>query len=143
MIRTVLAVAVVALGTTALMAQNDPISARKAVMKANGDQNKVATEMIEGKRPFDLAAAKKVLATWQESGKVKDLFPENSKNGDTAALPAVWENKTDFDAKLAKLVNDSKAAEAAVTNLDTFKTQITEVRKDCGSCHQNYRKRPS
>jgi len=143
MIRIVLAVAVVALGTTALVAQSDPIAARKALMKANGDQNRTGTEMIEGKRPFDLAAAKKIFATFEEAGtKAKDLFPDTAKTGgDTAALPAIWENKADFEAKLAKLASEAKAAGAAITDLDTFKAQITEVRKNCGGCHQPYRKR--
>ena len=104
MIRTALAVAVLAFGATALVAQSDPIAARKALMKANGDQNRVATEMLEGKRPFNLDEAKKVLATFAETGeKAPALFPDNSKTGgDTAALPAIWENKADFQAKLAK-----------------------------------------
>ncbi|HKA78855.1 MAG TPA: cytochrome c [Xanthobacteraceae bacterium] len=145
MIRTVLAVAVLALGATALVAQTDPIAARKALMKANGDQNRIATDMIEGKAPFNLDAAKKVLGTFAEAGdKAKPLFPDNSKTGgDTAALPAIWENKADFEAKLAKLATEAKAAGAATTNLDTFKAQITEVRKNCGGCHQTYRKRQS
>ena len=60
--RIVLAVAVVALGVTAVVAQSDPIAARKALMKENGNQSRIAREMIEGKQPFDLAEAKKVLA---------------------------------------------------------------------------------
>jgi len=145
MIRTVLAVAVLAFGATALVAQTDPIAARKAIMKANGDQNRVATDMIEGKVPFNLDAAKKVLATFAEAGdKAKPLFPDNSKTGgDTAALPAIWENKADFEAKLAKLGTEAKAAGPKVTDLDTFKAQMTEVRKNCGGCHQTYRKRQS
>jgi cytochrome c556 len=145
MIRTVCAVAVLALGVTAVVAQSDPIAARKALMKANGQQSRIATEMLEGKRPFDLAAAKKVFATFAESGeKAKALFPDTSKTGgDTAALPAIWEKKADFEAKLAKFAAESKAAEAATTNLDTFKAQITEVRKNCGGCHRDYRKRTS
>jgi cytochrome c556 len=145
MIRTVLAAAVLAFGATALVAQNDPIAARKALMKANGDQNKVATEMLEGKRPFDLAQAKKVFATFIEAGeKAPALFPDNSKTGgDTAALPPIWENKADFNARLAKLANDSKAAESGTKDVDSFKAQITEVRKNCGGCHQTYRKKTS
>ena len=50
MMRTVLGVAVLAFGTTALVAQTDPIAARKALMKANGDQNRIATEMQENLR---------------------------------------------------------------------------------------------
>jgi cytochrome c556 len=145
MIRTVLAAAVLAFGATALIAQNDPIAARKALMKANGDQNKVATEMLEGKRPFDLAQAKKVFAAFVEAGeKAPALFPDNSKTGgDTAALPPIWENKADFNARLAKLANDSKAAESATKDVDSFKIQITEVCKNCGGCHQTYRKKTS
>jgi cytochrome c556 len=142
MIRTVLAVAVLAFGVTAVVGQSDPIAARKAIMKANGDQNRIGTEMIEGKRPFNLDEAKKIFATFEEAEKVRPLFPDNSKTGgDTAALPAIWENKADFDAKLTKFVAEAKAAGAATTNADTFKAQITEVRKNCGGCHQPYRKR--
>ena len=145
MIRTALAVAVLAFGATALVAQNDPIAARKALMKANGDQSKVATDMLEAKRPFNLDEAKKVLATFAEAGeKAPALFPDNSKTGgDTAALPPIWENKADFNAKLAKLAAESKAAGDATKDLDSFKAQITEVRKNCGGCHQTYRKRAS
>jgi cytochrome c556 len=144
MIRTALAVAVLAFGATALVAQGDPIAARKAIMKANGDHSKIATDMLEGKAPFNLDAAKKVFVTFAEAEKVKTLFPDDSKTGgDTAALPEIWENKADFEAKLAKFVADSKAAGAATTNADTFKVQVTEVRKNCGGCHQTYRKKAS
>ena len=145
MIRTVLGVAVLAFGATALVAQTDPIAARKALMKANGDQNRVATEMLEGKRPFNLDEAKKVFVVFAEAGeKAPALFPDNSKTGgDTAALPPIWENKADFNAKLAKFASESKAAGDATKDLDTFKVQITEVRKNCGGCHQTYRKRAS
>ncbi len=102
--RIVLAVAMVALGVTAVVAQSDPIAARKALMKENGKQSRIAREMIEGKQPFDLAKAKTVLANFAAaSDKGKNLWPDNSKSGDTASLPAIWENKADFDAKLAKL----------------------------------------
>jgi cytochrome c556 len=144
MIRTAFAMAVLALGATALMAQSDPIAARKALMKGNGDQNRVATEMLEGKRAFNLEEAKKVLATFAETGeKAPALFPDASKTGDTAALPAIWENKSDFNARLAKMASESKAAMDATKDLDSFKVQITEVRKNCGGCHQTYRKRTS
>ena len=145
MIRTVLTIAVLAFGATTLVAQTDPIAARRALMKTNGDENKIATEMLEAKRPFDLAAAKKVFASFADAGqKAPALFPDTSKTGgDTAALPAIWENKADFDAKLAKFASESKAAVDATKDLDSFKVQVTEVRKNCGGCHQTYRKKAS
>src|SRR6266436_2152842 len=130
MIRTTLVVAMLAFGATALVAQSDPIAARKALMKANGDQSKVATDMLEAKQPFNLDAAKEVFATFAEAGeKAPVLFPDNSKTGgDTAALPTI---------------SEAKAAGAATKDFDSFKVQITEVRKNCGGCHQTYRKKTS
>jgi cytochrome c556 len=140
--RLVLAAAVTALGITAVVAQGDPIAARKAMMKGVGDQGRIARDMIEAKTPFNLDAAKKVLATFEEAGsKMPALFPDSSKTGDTAALPAVWENKADFNAKFAKFATDAKEGVAKVKDLDTFKAVMGDVGKNCGGCHQTYRKR--
>jgi cytochrome c556 len=142
--RLVLAAAIAAAGITAVAAQSDPLAARKAIMKGVGDQARIARDMIDGKTPFNADAAKKVFATFEDSaGKMPALFPDNSKAGDTAALPAIWENKSDFNAKFAKFGADSKAAAAAVKDLDSFKAQMGEVGKNCGGCHQTYRKRQS
>jgi cytochrome c556 len=141
-IRGVFAVSVLALGITAVLAQQDPIAARKAVMKANGEQAAIGAKMARGEESFALDKAKKIFATYQEVAKAHAFFPETSKTGgDTAALPAIWENKADFDARLTKLATEAKAAEAAVTDLDSFKAQFTEVVKNCGGCHQTYRAR--
>jgi len=143
--RLVIAAAVAALGVTAVVAQTDPIAARKAVMKENGAQAKIASEMVKGTEPFDLAKAHKVLAAFADTdAKVKSLFPDSAKTGgDTAALPAIWENKADFDAKLAKFSADAKETDATVKDLDSFKAAMATVGKNCGGCHNNYRKKPS
>ena len=142
--RFVLAAALAALGVTVVAAQSDPIAARKALMKENSNQSRIAREMIDGKQPFNLATAKTVLATFATAHeKAKNLWPDTSKTGDTAALPVIWENKADFDAKLSKFSADAKAAESKVTDLDSFKAQISEIGKNCVACHQTYRKRPS
>ena len=142
--RIVLAVAVVAFGVTAVVAQSDPLAARKALMKENGRQSGIARAMIEGKEPFDLAKAKAVLANFAAvHDKGKNLWPDNSKAGDTASLPAIWENKSDFEAKLAKLSADAKAKDAGVKDLDSFKAAMGDIGKDCGACHNTYRKKPT
>jgi cytochrome c556 len=142
--RIVLAAALAAFGVTAVVAQSDTIAARKAIMKENGNQSRISREMIEGKKPFDLAAAHKALATFAGvADKMKPLFPDNSKNGDTAALPAVWEHKADFEAKMAKLSADAKEKDATIKDLDSFKAAISEVGKNCGGCHNTYRKKAS
>ena len=52
-------------------------------------------------------------------------------------------NKADFEAKLTKFSADAKAAGAKVTDLNSFKAQMGEVGKNCGGCHQTYRKKQS
>src|SRR5258708_36220964 len=123
--RIVPAVAGIALGGTAVVAQGGPLAARKALMKENGRHSGSAREMMEGKQPFDLAKAKAVLANFAAvSEKGKNLWPDNSKSGDTASLPAIWENEADFEAKLAKLSSDAKAQDAGVKDLDSFKAAM-------------------
>jgi len=144
MIRIVLVMAVVAVGVTVAVAQSNPVEQRKALMKTNGVQERIVIEMAQAKRPFDVEEVKKALATFAEAGeKAPALFPDDSKAGDTAALPAVWENKADFTARFAKLASDSKAAIEAIKDFDSFKVQLTEVRQNCIGCHRTYRKRAS
>jgi cytochrome c556 len=146
MIRTVFAVAAIALGVVAAAAQQDPIAARRALMKANGDAAKTASAMNKGEAPFDLAAAHKIFATFEDAAaKMPALFPDNSKTGgDTAADPKIWENMADFKARFAKFGEDAKAADASVKDLDGFKAAMGDIGKnDCGSCHQTYRLKKS
>jgi cytochrome c556 len=145
MIRTVLVVAAVALGATVVVAQQDPIAARKALMKANGEQARIGTQMAKGEAPFDLAKAKAIFTTYQDAAaKMPNLFPDNSKTGgETAASPKIWENKADVTARFAKFGQEAKAAETATRDLDTFKAQFQEVQKNCGGCHEQYRIRRS
>jgi cytochrome c556 len=138
----VFAVAVIALGVGVAIAQQDPIAARRALMKANGDQAKIGAAMAKGEAPFDLDKARKMFATFEDAAqKMPALFPDNSKTGgETAADPKIWENMDDFKAKFAKFGTDAKAAAASVTDLDSFKAALGTIGKnDCGACHEHYR----
>jgi cytochrome c556 len=143
MMRTVLAVTVLAFGLSTALA--DPIADRKALMKKNGDEAKVGTAFMKGEAPFDLAKAKAIFASYSDAAtKAPALFPDNTKTGgDTAALPAVWEKKSDFDAKLKKFGEDAKDAQAKVTDEASFKTIFPAVQKNCGGCHETYRAKKS
>ena len=146
MIRIVLAVAAVAFAVTAVVAQSDPIAARKALMKKNGDEAKAAAAMVKGEAPFDAAKAQSMFATFADSAaKAPALFPDNSKTGgDTAALPAIWENKADFEARFAKFGKDAKEAQGKVKDLDGLKSTWGGFAKDnCGGCHEKYRQKKS
>ena len=146
MIRAFFAVAAIALGVGVALAQEDPIKARRALMKANGDEAKIGAAMAKGEMPFDLAKARKMFSTFEDAAaKAPSLFPDNSKTGgDTAAKAEIWENIDDFKARLVKLGTDSKAALESVTDLDTFKAAFGNIGKnDCAGCHEKYRVKKS
>ena len=145
MFRTVVAVAAIAIGVTAVAAQSDPIAARKALMKEIGAQTKTGGGMAKGEVPYDQTKAQAIIASYIDaSAKAPALFPENSKTGgDTAALPAIWANKADFDAKFTKFGADAKAAQSSVKDLDSFKGAFGGLTKNCGGCHETYRAKKS
>jgi len=155
MIRTMFAVAsaaAITLVVCAAVAQEDPIKERKALMKANGDQAKIAGDMIKGDKPFDLEAAHKVFATFQNTAaKMPGLFPEDTKSeanspaaDDFSPKPKVWEDMADFKARFVKLGDDAKAADSSVKDLDSLKAAMGNIGKnDCGGCHEEYRAKKS
>ncbi len=96
-------VIVTAFGAGAAWAASDAIAQRRELMHNDGIAAKKLFDMAKGTVPFDLAVAQaslKTLAIGAE--KSPALFPDDSKTGGgTAALPAIWENKADFNARFA------------------------------------------
>jgi cytochrome c556 len=145
MLRIIWVLAAIALGVTAVTAQSDPIAARKELMKTNGRQGKLGSNMAKGKAPFDVARAKEIFATFMDAAnKMPNLFPENSKTGgETSAAPEIWQNMDDVKARFAKLAADSKKAQESVTDLDSFKASFRTVGQNCQECHERYRLKKS
>jgi cytochrome c556 len=145
MFRTVLAVAAIAIGVTAVAAQSDPIAARKALMKEQGAQTKTGGGMAKGEAPFDLAKAQAIFTNYIDTAaKMPELFPPTSKTGgETTAAPKIWEDMAGFKAGFAKLSTEAKAAQSSVKDLDSFKAAFGGLTKKCGGCHETYRVKKS
>jgi len=135
------------LGVNAAAAQScqDPIDKRQAFMKHSAAEAKIASSMIKGEVPFDLAKVQEIFAAFAaDAGAMPTLFPDCSKTGDhSTAAPAIWEKPDDFKAAIAKFAADIKAAQDSTKDLDTLKANFQTIGKDCGSCHQTFRVRPS
>lgn len=122
--------------------QDNPITAREALMKSNGQQAGIAGQMLRGDAPYDATAAAAAMNKIAENMVTfVTLFPAGSDAGDTRALPAIWQNMADFEAHATKLVTDAKAAAATAANgKEAFAAAFGAVGGDCGACHQLYRK---
>ncbi len=128
------------LGIAAGIAADDPIVARQALMKANGKASTLIVPIMKGTAPFDLKVVQAALNTYIDAAnKAPALFPLGSDKGKTHALPAIWKNKSDFEARFAKLGAESKAALAAIKDEASFKANFPPLFKNCGGCHENYR----
>lgn len=141
MIRAVLFSTVFLMGFTAAFAQ-DVIAERKALMKRSGDQARIGAQMVRAEIPFDLAKAQGVFDTYiDKSTKLERLFPANSKTGgETRALPAIWDKPNDWNAAIRKFGDDAKKAKAETKDFESFKTAFAMVGRDCGACHETFRR---
>jgi cytochrome c556 len=145
--RLLVALTVLMLAATAASAQScqDVIDKRQTLMKHSAAEAKIASSMIKGEMPFDLAKTKEIYATFAtDAAAMPTLFPDCSKTGDhTTAAPAIWEKSDDFKAAIAKFTANIKAAQDSTEDLDSLKANFQTIGKDCGSCHQTFRVKPS
>ena len=142
MLRVVAVLAALAVGATAVWAQNAAgIAARKEAMKAFGGAAKGPGAMNKGDAPFELPKVQASLKTIQETAvKAKGLFGDDTKTGETDALPAAFEKKPDLLARFDKIGADAKAAAGNIKDEATFKAEWPKVVGNCGGCHKEYRK---
>lgn len=137
MIRTICALAGIAIGVTAVAAQGDAIAERKKLMKQNSQHTKAISAMIKGDAPFDAKAVTAAFTQWSATAAaLPKLFPDNSKSGDTRALPKIWTDRKGFDAEIATF---TKAASARPGDIEALKKAFPAVSKSCGDCHEGYR----
>ncbi|MCV0396141.1 MAG: cytochrome c [Rhizobiaceae bacterium] len=129
---------------TAVVAQDDPVERRIAIMKDNGRQLGQIVPMTRGEKDFDaevVAAAFQKLADNAASIDVDALFPEGSDmHAETKAAPAIWEKMDEFKAAMDKLKADTaEVAANPPTELAALGPAIGQVGQNCGSCHENFR----
>lgn len=117
------------------------IAARKAMMRM------AATLLYEGVMPAvkngtDVKRQQQAangLARFGHS--ISGLFPPGSTDPDSKALPAVWENKADFEARAHAFgaAADRLAELAGAGDSAGFAAQAKIVDQGCDSCHDPYR----
>ncbi|HEY9183191.1 MAG TPA: cytochrome c [Gammaproteobacteria bacterium] len=103
-----------------------------------------ARGMAQGEIPVDEAAFKKHASDVVVlSGMIVEGFIPNSAIEGSAALPEVWTNMADFQAKAADLQNAAQAlADSANQNgFEAAKGMVQAVGQTCGGCHRPYRRR--
>jgi cytochrome c556 len=142
--RTALAMSAIAIGATVAMAQQDAVKARKDLMEANAKQfYGVLGRMQRGQVPYDQAKVDEALgAIAADTPKYAPAFATNAMpatQSDYDASPKIWQNKADFDAKLANFVKVVGENRGGAKDLDSLKVVFKNVGTACDACHENYR----
>ena len=144
MLRTVLAVGAIVAGVTVVAAQSDSIKQRNALMSSMWNDGLAGPyRMANGREPFDQAKAEAGLAKMSEiAAKLPPLWPPNSKA--VAPLPKysssskIWDNKPDFEAKLAALTKSINDNRGKAKDLDSLKGVVRDINQRCENCHESY-----
>jgi cytochrome c556 len=138
------AVAVAAAVAEAQTGAAQAISARQEAMKGQGAAMRTLTPMVRGEQPFNQQAAVQAATALNTTAKaIPAVFPQGSgpEAGKTDALPAIWQNFADFQAKAKALETESaKLLQLAQAGDEAgFKAQFPAVGRSCGGCHEGYR----
>jgi cytochrome c556 len=117
---------------------------RQAVMRVAANKSAAVGAMARGEVPVDEAAfAKAVNDLHAVAGMMGEGFmPQGAPEG-SRALPEIWTNWADFEAKAAALTTATQAL-ADATRTGGFAAASPLVQstvQNCGGCHRTYRMR--
>jgi len=116
------------------------IKGRKALFSKNySTAKKVQTFASKG----DFEKAKSLMIEMSENYKnLLEYFPENSKEGfKTEALPAIWENKDEFNNLMTKSSNDMIQLTKIIETSEDIKGTLGKLMwANCKACHSKFRK---
>jgi cytochrome c556 len=71
----------------------------------------------------------------------KGFFGDGTEHGHhTKAKPEVWQKRSDFDAKMDKMIQEAhKLPQAARTDVAALKKAVGDTGAACKACHDDYR----
>ena len=122
------------------LSSEELIKGRKAIFSKNySTAKKVQTFASKG----DFDKAKNLMIEMSENYKsLLEYFPENSKEGfKTEALPAIWENKDEFNNLMTKSSNDMIQLTKIIETSDDVKGTLGKsMWANCKACHSKFRK---
>jgi cytochrome c556 len=120
----------------------DHIKQRQSAYAVLGYNFSNLAAMAQGKKPYDKDEAGRsadIVAALADYP--KGHFVEGTeKGGNTRARPELWKNRSDFDAKMDKMINATKSLpQAARQDVGALKKAVGDAGGTCKACHDDYR----
>ncbi|MEX0286289.1 MAG: cytochrome c [Paracoccaceae bacterium] len=133
----------IGLGTAALAhqgIQNAAVKARMDSMSAIATHMKTLGDMARGKATFDTALARHAAQGISlHAAEVPTLFevPENDPKSE--ALPIIWTQFDDFEAKAVQMEKVAADLATTLSEPDDLPAALKALGATCTSCHETYR----
>ncbi|MCB2053454.1 MAG: cytochrome c [Geminicoccaceae bacterium] len=139
----------VATMSTGVPAQDAPtgiVGLRQATMKTLGAHMGALKAILTDQTEMVDQVPMHARAIGDVAGHIPVLFPEGSTDPESDALPAIWEDKADFDSHAEKL-SELVAALAETAEGGDVQASLAAFgqmgKEGCGGCHETYRKKDS
>lgn len=147
MYKTILIALACALPVVAHAAEPEEVAAaRIGYFKLVGLEMGGLSAMAQGKAPYDATRAKALAADLRVLGSYShdDLLMPGTSNADlpgkTRALPAIWQNLEDYQAKGVAFFEAVAAVnEAAGNGAEALAPAVGKLGGTCKACHDDYR----
>ena len=121
--------------------ENPAVMARMTAMKSIATATKTLGDMTKGTRAFDAAEAREAFeAIAAQSKRVPALFEAREDDPKSEALPVIWDDFADFEAKNATMQTTAAQLSRSVATLDELRAGFNDLGATCAACHKTYRK---
>ena len=145
--RFVAAIAIIALGATAVVAQSALLSSTSLMRDQARSMYSVLNKMVKGEIPYDQAKVDDAVAKLAaDAAKIPAAFPASIKGKTSpdsrySSSPKVWDNRADFEeyaSNLSKAINEFRGK---AKSLEALKAAYPALNDACSGCHEDYRLR--
>jgi cytochrome c556 len=143
--RVVVTAAVLALGISAVMAQQEIAVQQDNLMRAQArNLYGVMLKTVKGELKYDQAAIDKALVELEESvGKIAKTFEinpkEDVKDATYGSSQKIWQNKADFDSRIPPVAKAIADLKGKIKDAATLKVAYETLNTECNKCHETYR----
>src|SRR5262249_24219305 len=123
------------------------VSARQAAMKQEGSSLRAILDYVNDKGTDQATAIAKTQELLALGDKLVTLWPEGTSSkdlpGKSNAKPEIWQQRDKFKALYANQKSFEQKLLEAVKKGDKTTTQsaVTDIGKNCSSCHGTYREK--
>ena len=119
------------------------IKYRKELMKASAHHITNIFSVLKGDTSYSGHIAANARAISDSAAMMIDIFPEGSGEGNTRALPSIWQDWPKFEAAAMalKTAADDLVSASGTGDMTTIGTAAGAVGKACGGCHEPFRKK--